>query len=375
MDERGIGSGRLPYTTFWATGLNIVGAEYLIIRRPLTKTSPHHHPPFITASSHTHQLPFHNLPHITHRSIHTRRLSLNMDFPEPSSYPIVVNTDYSPTTEVFPYPDIMDKAYLADGYTTQPDYSLDSFFDCPVTSIEQPVTNFASTSSKRQSLFDNTLPATSSSYQTSFCPSSYGTVEQFVPTSNFSFEPTTADTFDTSPINASPTPSLCGDGAQAQLPASPSLSPRSLKRESPDDTLDIETTEPATKRPQRKRGRPRLDRTSTIDSTSTVSTANLKSKQSHRLPHNQVERKYREGLNSELERLRRAVPTLPQSDEANVMGQPKPSKAMVLAGAIDYIKRIERERDAALDELDRLRKAQMQNYRSWGNGEEEEFTL
>src|SRR3712207_8387256 len=43
-----------------------------------------------------------------------------------------------------------------------------------------------------------------------------------------------------------------------------------------------------------------------------------------RLPHNQVERKYREGLNAELERLRRAVPTLPQSDEAGAMGQPKP---------------------------------------------------
>ncbi|KAF2675958.1 hypothetical protein K458DRAFT_253115, partial [Lentithecium fluviatile CBS 122367] len=67
----------------------------------------------------------------------------------------------------------------------------------------------------------------------------------------------------------------------------------------------------------------------------------------HRLPHNQVERKYRENLNAELERLRRAIPTLPQNAavDGGAMGQPKPSKAMVLAGAIEYIKAIERERD------------------------------
>lgn len=56
----------------------------------------------------------------------------------------------------------------------------------------------------------------------------------------------------------------------------------------------------------------------------------------------------------EFERLRRAVPTLPQGMEANVMGAAKPSKGMVLAAAIDYISRIERERDAAMDEIERL---------------------
>tara|TARA_R110002003_G_scaffold117_13_gene10401 strand:+ start:2695 stop:2895 length:201 start_codon:yes stop_codon:yes gene_type:complete len=56
----------------------------------------------------------------------------------------------------------------------------------------------------------------------------------------------------------------------------------------------------------------------------------------------------------EFERLRRAVPTLPQSIEANVMGAAKPSKGMVLAAAIDYIGRLERERDAAMDEVERL---------------------
>jgi hypothetical protein len=73
------------------------------------------------------------------------------------------------------------------------------------------------------------------------------------------------------------------------------------------------------------------------------------------MPHNQVERKYREGLNSELERLRRAVPTLLQSVEGEVMGQPKPSKAIVLASAIDYIKKTEKERDMYREEGGRLR--------------------
>ena len=37
------------------------------------------------------------------------------------------------------------------------------------------------------------------------------------------------------------------------------------------------------------------------------------------------------------------------------MGQAKPSKAMVLASAIEYIRRVERERDALKEENERLR--------------------
>jgi hypothetical protein len=77
--------------------------------------------------------------------------------------------------------------------------------------------------------------------------------------------------------------------------------------------------------------------------------------------HTQVERKYREGINMQLERLRRAVPTipqavptLPQAVGADAIWVAKPSKGMVLAAAIDYISRIERERDAALNEIERL---------------------
>jgi hypothetical protein len=56
----------------------------------------------------------------------------------------------------------------------------------------------------------------------------------------------------------------------------------------------------------------------------------------------------------ELERLRKAVPTLPQSEKDDIIGAAKPSKAMVLAAAIDYIKRVEKERDAAVSEVERL---------------------
>lgn len=270
---------------------------------------------------------------------------------------MVANTDYSPTNEAFSYNDnTLDKAYLADSYSTQPDYSLDSFFDCPVSSIEQ----------------SSSLNSGSASYppQSTYQPSNtFGTLDQFSTSNTMPFDQLTNDSF---PQDSSPTPSLCGDGPQVQT-TSPSLSPRSLKRESPDSPTDLSTYEPATKRPQRKRGRPRLDRTQPAEpasNTNTNSNSGCKKTQTHRLPHNQVERKYREGLNSELERLRKAVPTLPQSDEAGVMGQPKPSKAMVLAGAIDYIRKIERERDAAVEQLNQLRGRPMANYAAWPKKED-----
>jgi small-conductance mechanosensitive channel len=60
----------------------------------------------------------------------------------------------------------------------------------------------------------------------------------------------------------------------------------------------------------------------------------------------------------ELERLRQAVSTLPQSGEGDAIGQPKPSKAVVIAAAVDYIKRIEKERDALQEENERIKYAQ-----------------
>ncbi|KAF3047176.1 hypothetical protein E8E12_011552 [Didymella heteroderae] len=69
---------------------------------------------------------------------------------------------------------------------------------------------------------------------------------------------------------------------------------------------------------------------------------------SSRIPHNAVERKYREGLNAALKRLRRAVPTLPQERQGEKIGTPRLSKSMIIAGAIEYIERLESEKRLAL---------------------------
>lgn len=304
-----------------------------------------------------------------------------MDFSDMSSYPMVANPDYSPAQDSYSYPEQLDKAYIADAYTTSPDHSLSTFLDCdtffdrPLNSVELP----AGFAPKSQAVFNATLPATglaaanmnsntNSAFRQSFNAAPFGQIEPF--SSGFSFDPT-SDALDLSPqTSSSRTPSLCGDGPQQTTqPTSPSASPRFLKRESPSSPASLEE-EPTPKRPQRKRGRPRLDRNASDAPSATLSTA--KCQRTTRLPHNQVERKYREGLNSELERLRRAVPTLPQSDEGGVMGQPKPSKAMVLAGAIEYIKKVERERDMLRDECERLKLGG----RGWkANDELDEFLI
>lgn len=137
---------------------------------------------------------------------------------------------------------------------------------------------------------------------------------------------------------------------QTRRPSSPELSLRSPKRETPSSYPSPEV-ESEPKRPQRKRGPARLDRTLSDG----LSGASAGSQRTARLQHNLVERKYRESLNAGLERLRRAVPMLSRGDVGSGMGEAKPSKAMVLAGAIDYIKKVEQERDMLQDENARLR--------------------
>jgi hypothetical protein len=280
-----------------------------------------------------------------------------MDYPN--------NPDYTPPQELLSYPDQFGNAYLVDSYSVSPGYSLESFFEQPLTAPETP---FDVSTKPLQDPFGPPLPASgvsgtsSNTASLSLAPQQpseagpFGKLEHF--SFGFSFDPRPSEPFGTayfSPTTHTPsrTPSLCGDAPEK---ASYTLSPRNPKRESP-SSPDSVSEEPTPKRPQRKRGRPRLDR-SAIDNVSSTSSPSTKSQRTGRLPHNQVERKYREGLNSELERLRQAVPTLPQSGQAGAMGQPKPSKAMVLSSAIDYIKSIEQERDALREENERLRQAQ-----------------
>ncbi|KAF2668179.1 hypothetical protein BT63DRAFT_414210 [Microthyrium microscopicum] len=80
---------------------------------------------------------------------------------------------------------------------------------------------------------------------------------------------------------------------------------------------------------KRKRGRPRLPRPDPDP------TKPKPPRVSRRQPHNQVERKYREGLNAEMDRLRAAIPPMPAEPASNnnSAGQ-KPSKAQVLQSAV-----------------------------------------
>ncbi len=91
-------------------------------------------------------------------------------------------------------------------------------------------------------------------------------------------------------------------------------------------------------------------------------TSEEKPKNRRRLPHNQVERKYRESLNTQLDSLRRVVPSLQQNargcDGADIEDLPtpsKPSKAVILASATAHIKQQEKDKKALADENALLR--------------------
>lgn len=256
--------------------------------------------------------------------------------------PSCTSSDYSPSTELFSYPDAFSKANPMDSCTGQPDYLLDDWmshdiFDRPLSSVE--ATGF---SAKNPGIFNSNpsmaVPNLNTWRRTNSAPfgNTLPNLNENMFVSGMPFSTMNHGSLDSScasPRDSSPTPSLCGDGSQLGLeprPASPASSDASLKRHSPTDSTDQDS--PAPKRVQRKRGRPRLNRSGTDDCPTTTittntninninntnnsadSTATTKSRTTRRLPHNQVERKYREGLNSELERLRRAVPTLPQRE-------------------------------------------------------------
>lgn len=268
-----------------------------------------------------------------------------MEYTDYPSFPILASTDCSPTMETFSYPTTFDKVSFTDPFTGL-DTSLtnfDAYFGRPVSSADAT-----------QGL-DATSPAAPTATQLK-APSNPAPVQhQFDQLNVFSSD----YPWDTKPVptttklhlsDDSQTPSLCGDGPQnPTTAASPPLSPESQYRR--DSTNSLLRFEDPSNPPKRRRGRPRLDRSS-----SSLSSTSAKTQRTQRLPHNQVERKYREGLNATLERLRQTVPALCQEDKfGGIVGQPKPSKAMILEGAIEYIKEVERERDACRGENERLR--------------------
>ena len=131
----------------------------------------------------------------------------------------------------------------------------------------------------------------------------------------------------------------------ADTPQSPMLPVTPTEAET-DDAAAIKSEQTGDVAPKRKRGRPRIHR-----SQSNPNSPGL----GHRVPHNEVEKKYRETLNHEMERLRLNVPTLPQPNGSSLLGPPKPSKATVLAAAVQYIKELEAENVRLVSENNGLR--------------------
>jgi hypothetical protein len=78
-----------------------------------------------------------------------------------------------------------------------------------------------------------------------------------------------------------------------------------------------------------------------------------------RIPHNEVERKYRDSVNNQMDCLRRVIPDLRPSpkicdgtDIEDLPAPSKPSKAVILASATAYIKKMEKEKKDLKAELE-----------------------
>jgi hypothetical protein len=132
---------------------------------------------------------------------------------------------------------------------------------------------------------------------------------------------------------------------------------KSSSRTSRKRTDSVSSNEPSGRRFSTKTDTETAGKLKSESEDSPQALADDKPKSRRRLPHNQVERKYRESLNTQLESLRRVVPSLQQGqrgfDGADIEDLPtpsKPSKAVILASATAYIKQMEKEKKAAADE-------------------------
>lgn len=253
---------------------------------------------------------------------------------------------YSPDSESYLSPRAPD-LYFADSYAYASDYFRGTFFDNNPHSY--PVMKSLDVVGPWDSPSPSTFPGISSITNSAFAVSdshlktwpnfnsgdlAYGRYAHDAETTETHHIADSIHTCSSSPSSPAISPQIA---RQSRLP-SPSACPR---------TFIHVRSEPT----RRKRGRPRLPPTASKVSASIVA---KKVKRPQCIPHTEVERKYREKLNTELERLRRAVPSLLRADSDNVMGGARISKSAVLAVAIDYIKDLEAQRDSALDEVKRL---------------------
>lgn len=263
---------------------------------------------------------------------------------------------YASSNEALDYPTAFESPYITGPFTSMSDGSqpgFDGYFDHALYSVEEP---------QRLAATSPTTPTTGqlkTPYNSQFGPP-MGQPEQFSPRFSLDANSVPFDLSLSPSTHTSRTSSLYGDGPQeARLITSPSDSPGVLiKRENTDPPSNQDDAPLG----RRTRGRAAAAHNASPPSTTATSTSATaaystatKSSRTPRLPHNQVERKYREGLNASLERLRSTVPTLTAADSSPLAQQPRASKQTVLTSAIEYIKALEKERDQLREENTRLR--------------------
>jgi len=101
------------------------------------------------------------------------------------------------------------------------------------------------------------------------------------------------------------------------------------------------------------------------DASSAAPSSSDKPPMKRRMAHNLVEKRYRNTINSEMERLRQMVPHVVTIDAQTPNGRSKASKATVLSSAVRYIQELEADRHRLAVENEDMRMAvgRYSNYR------------
>jgi hypothetical protein len=170
--------------------------------------------------------------------------------------------------------------------------------------------------------------------------------------------------FPKNPYGAPPT-----FGLSHSTPSLPHTSATSMALDAPSMAISLTCPQPA----KRRRGRPRILRSPSdpMDGSGYQGRSSMGARQSRRQPHNMVERKYREGLNKEMERLRCTLPQLAgnkrvrrtrddgeeysedEEDDDDKSIQ-KASKAVVLQSAVEEIEALRCHKKRLEDRVMRL---------------------
>jgi hypothetical protein len=91
------------------------------------------------------------------------------------------------------------------------------------------------------------------------------------------------------------------------------------------------------------------------DDQQSITSSTVKHPSKRRVAHNLVEKRYRNTINSEMERLRQMIPQIVTIDSQTPDGRAKASKATVLSSAVRYIQNLERDRHRLATENQELR--------------------